>query len=216
MISDSCRPPNSRCPSLKQLSRHALAMTWLSSRRFSSRSCGRNHFARSPESGPIHEPLRTWRRDLASIRYRLRVGRLPQQPIKVCDPTHSYPRQCAGALCNQVAQSECRLSLPSPRPSGHKATHFVCAIMLHKLGPCDAPGDFSEIVWGPESHTGCRVPLCGFPYLCSSPSMFVFSSLDVKLLFRPVGYTCCRLALPLFSPSGQNCLASELASLLGR
>ena len=67
----------------------------------------------------------------------------------------------SGLCAIRLHKSKCCWS-SLPRPQATKQSHVVCAIMLHKLGPCDAP-DFSEIVWVPENHKGRRVPVCPFP-----------------------------------------------------
>jgi len=106
------------------------------------------------------------------------------------------PRRCTGALCNQVAQSECcRSLLPAP------LTQATMQPMLFVHPCCTDSGlrrTFPEGPGAQESHRLCSRFRTVRASLMVNHFRLLFAICQALSFVRP-DYTCCRLALPLFA-----------------
>jgi hypothetical protein len=73
----------------------------------------------------------------------------------------------------------------SPRPD-YKGNSMFCALRVHKFGPETQSRDPSrERLCARESHGDCH--LFAIAGALPSPTIFAFCSLNVKLIFCPIG-----------------------------
>lgn len=93
----------------------------------------------------------------------------------------------SGLRRTRTLPTKCCLSSSSFSPrSDHKGNPDVCAPWVHKLGPVRPRGGSPETVLCTRESIG-PVHLFAIARALPSPISFVFYSLNVKLLFYPVG-----------------------------